>query len=143
MWYYFTTTVNTKNCVWLGELLHYPLEWHVNMFAYIICAFSPHAEQVTCISDFDSTNISTGACVCLCLWWAFLLICQPAVVYEVPLMAETIRPVKGALAVFSYSPQLIQTSNWWYRLNVFSQEEGFCGCYLRNLNEWKACKEPI
>lgn len=37
----------------------------------------------------------------------FLLICQPVVVYEVLLMVETIRPVKGELAVFSYSPQLI------------------------------------
>lgn len=35
------------------------------------------------------------ACICLCLWRALHPVCQAAVVYEVLLTVETIRPVKG------------------------------------------------
>lgn len=76
----------------------------VNLFVLnTINAFPQYAlNRGTCIQL--EIHLRNGACIRLCLRRAFLLICQPAVVYEVLLMAGTIKPVKGRVGCLLLCP---------------------------------------
>lgn len=74
------------------RLLRSPLGGHRTQNAFCsvferVCFF---------LSRMNASRCSASpACICLCLRRAVHPVCQAAVVYEVPLTVETIRPVKG------------------------------------------------
>lgn len=132
-----------SKCMCVGGLLHCPFEGHRMwmFFVYItVFAFELRRVHMTWIHRHN------GACIRLCLWWASPLHCQPAVVYEVLLTVETIRPVKGSVCCLLLFPtahlnfQLMVEIKRLLLRGILRQD---LGRYLRNLNEWKACKVPI
>lgn len=67
-----------------------------------------------------------GACIYLCLRRALLLLCQPPLVYEVLLMAETIRPAEGRVCCLLLFAALHLNLQLMVQINR-PRWEAFCG----------------